>query len=131
MPQLDKFIFLNQIVSLTIFFFITYIYMRGTVIPSLSSLLKYRNKKINKLNKNLLLFNRAISSTHNYFETKSLSYMSVISSSFLDMISFYNAESLRHIITSYKVYQNKINSIQLYSFKRVNFESIRVSNLLK
>ena len=48
MPQLDKYIFLNQVLAL-IFFFLTYIYIRGTVIPNLNMSLKYRHKKFASL----------------------------------------------------------------------------------
>ena len=49
MPQLDKYIFLNQVLALIFFFFITYIYVRSTVIPNLNMSLKYRHKSFAKL----------------------------------------------------------------------------------
>lgn len=49
MPQLDPYIFLHQILTLIFFFFLLYFYVRKTIIPKLNSILKYRNKKINKL----------------------------------------------------------------------------------
>jgi hypothetical protein len=49
MPQLDPYIFLHQIVTLIVFFFLIYFYVRKNIIPKLNSILKYRNKKISKL----------------------------------------------------------------------------------
>lgn len=45
MPQLDKFIFLNQILGLIFFFFLIYIYVRSNILPKINAILKYRNKK--------------------------------------------------------------------------------------
>jgi len=49
MPQLDKYIFLNQVLALIFFFFLTYIYIRSIVIPNLNMSLKYRHKKFASL----------------------------------------------------------------------------------
>lgn len=49
MPQLDPYIFLHQIITLIIFFFLIYFYVRKTIVPKLNSILKYRNKKVTKL----------------------------------------------------------------------------------
>ena len=45
MPQLDKYIFLNQILALSFFFFITYVYIRSIVIPNINMSLKFRYKR--------------------------------------------------------------------------------------
>lgn len=47
MPQLDLAIFFFHIVCFTFFFFLIYIYIRGSFIPNLSALIKYRKKLIN------------------------------------------------------------------------------------
>lgn len=49
MPQLDKYIFVHQMISLVFFFFLLYFYIRKTAIPQLNLILKYRKKKISKL----------------------------------------------------------------------------------
>ena len=49
MPQLDKYIFLNQILALSFFFFITYVYIRSIVIPNINMSLKFRYKRFEKL----------------------------------------------------------------------------------
>lgn len=49
MPQLDQYIFLHQIATLVLFFFLLYAYVRRQILPRLNSILKYRNKKIAKL----------------------------------------------------------------------------------
>ena len=53
MPQLDKYIFFNHVVTLTIFFCLIYLFIRKDVIPQISTTLKYRKKRINLFNSQL------------------------------------------------------------------------------
>ena len=77
MPQLDKYIFLNQIISLVVFFFLLYFYIRSTVLPLVNGMLKYRIKKFEKLHRhekgNWRLFNNA----NSYFSQWAVSYLNV------------------------------------------------------
>lgn len=49
MPQLDQFIFLHQVVTLIIFFFLLYAFVRRNLIPNLNDILKYRTKQFAQL----------------------------------------------------------------------------------
>jgi hypothetical protein len=53
MPQLDKYIFLNQIIYLTFFFFLIYMHVRKDVVPRVSTVLKYRKKRVHLFVKQL------------------------------------------------------------------------------
>lgn len=44
MPQLDLAMFSFHIVSFSFFFFLMYLYIRGSFIPNISSLIKYRKR---------------------------------------------------------------------------------------
>jgi hypothetical protein len=131
MPQLDKFIFLNQIVSLTIFFFFIYIYARGTIIPKLSSVLKFRYKKLNKLNKHLGYYNDAILFNHRYIEKKGLKYLFLVLTSFINIMFLYNKNTLDSLINSYNIYQQNILKFRFYSFEKIGLESNRILTILK
>lgn len=48
MPQLDKYIFLHQIIAFSIFFILIYMYSRKTILPKINKILKFR-KKFSKL----------------------------------------------------------------------------------
>ncbi len=49
MPQLDKYMFLDNVVGLSIFFILIYVFMRQWAIPEISTLLKFRKKKLVEL----------------------------------------------------------------------------------
>lgn len=44
MPQLDKYIFLQQILTLIFVFFLIYKHLRGRFIPYINGVLKYKYK---------------------------------------------------------------------------------------
>ena len=74
MPQLDKYIFFNHVFYLTIFFFFIYIYIRKDVVPSFSTIIKYRNKKTELVSqdseyKTILIF------WNSFVEKKSKNYL--------------------------------------------------------
>lgn len=94
MPQLDPYIFFHQIITLFFIFFLIYIYVRKNILPKLNSILKYRNKKINKLFKhdkgNWRLFNES----KLYFSFLGINYLSLIN------------DKLPNILIKYKIIEN-------------------------
>ena len=78
MPQLDKYIFFNQIIYLTFFFFLIYVYIRGLVIPEISSILKYRKKKFDLFNSQINSYINNLLSTRNFLLSKTKIYISDI-----------------------------------------------------
>ena len=49
MPQLDKYMFLDSVVGLSIFFVLIYVFIRQWVIPEISTVFKFRKKKLIEL----------------------------------------------------------------------------------
>ena len=94
MPQLDPYIFFHQIITLFFIFFLIYIYVRRNILPRLNSILKYRNKKINKLFQhdkgNWRLFNES----KLYFSFLGINYLSLIN------------DKLPNILIKYKIIEN-------------------------
>jgi hypothetical protein len=95
MPQLDKYIFFNQIVYLTIFFFLIYINIRGTVVPKISILLKYRKKKINLLNIQIERYNKILNFAKFIFDKNGKNYalflvkrLNIIGFSYFNRVTF-------------------------------------------
>ena len=101
MPQLDKYIFFNHVVTLTIFFFLVYMYLRKSVIPQISSTLKYRKKRINLFNTELENYKKVYEFSKVDFENKSKDF-SIRSFGNLDkLINFYNKRSLEELSKIY------------------------------
>jgi len=44
MPQLDLYMFTYQLHVFGVFYFLIYVYLRGVVIPNISTIIKYRKK---------------------------------------------------------------------------------------
>lgn len=63
MPQLDKYIYLNHVITLTVFFGLIYMFLRQSVIPYTSTTLKYRAKKTKKVSGELDSLDKVISSS--------------------------------------------------------------------
>lgn len=70
MPQLDKYIFFNHVVSLSFFFWLIYIFIRGAAVPQLSGLLKYRKKRLDFFSKELSQFEIKLNFSKTKYETK-------------------------------------------------------------
>jgi len=101
MPQLDKYIFFNQIVSLTIFFSLIYIYIRSTVIPKMSGLLKYRKKKLELLNEQIAGYNKILDNSKFYNNTKGLDYTNIVSQNLTSINSYYQKKSSSQLANLY------------------------------
>lgn len=105
MPQLDKYIFFNQIVYLTFFFSLIYIYIRGTVVPKLSTLLKYRKKRVDLFSEQIEGYSKVLNFSKSIFEREGKIFVN------------YLLEKITLINNSYK----KINNIKFLNiFNNLN-----------
>lgn len=95
MPQLDKYIFLNQVLALIFFFFLTYIYIRSTVIPNLNMSLKYRHKRF------AILFSHDRGNWGLFKQAKAS-----VSRRAVTQLNYINSE-LNSIFSQYKIEYNK------------------------
>ncbi len=75
MPQLDKYIFFNHVFYLTIFFFFIYIYIRKDVVPNFSTIIKYRNKKIDLISQDFE-YKTIVIFWNSFVEKQSRNYLS-------------------------------------------------------
>ncbi len=128
MPQLDKYIFLNQILTLFVFFFLIYFYVRGTIIPNINSMLKYRSKK-----RELLIFHdkehwRLIKDANLKFGKFGLRFLGLINNhSFLtSILEEYRLkfEKESHLINSF--YTRWLLKKKFFNhLKKLNVENVR------
>jgi len=101
MPQLDKYIFFNHIITLTIFFCLIYIFIRKSVVPNISSTLKYRKKRINLFNSELEDYEKVYNFSKVEFENKGKVFNSKIFDSLNTLIDFYNKRSITELAKIY------------------------------
>lgn len=71
MPQLDKYIFFNHVISFTAFFSLIYLYLRKHVVPEVSSILKFRRKKLTNVMSVLTNYEKGVGLSKTVFEKKS------------------------------------------------------------
>lgn len=106
MPQLDKYIFLNQVLALIFFFFLTYIYIRSTVIPNLNMSLKYRHKRFAILfsheRGNWNLFKQS----KNSFSNRAVNQLNFISNQLSTIFSQYKIEYNKNFNWLFNVYSS-------------------------
>lgn len=98
MPQLDKYIFLNQILSLTIFFLLLYIYIRNTIVPTISKLLKYRRKKLNLLFKKATGYNKVNKFIKIFNKINGLTYTNIVINKINKMHNYYQNFANKQIL---------------------------------
>lgn len=101
MPQLDKYIFFNHVVTLTIFFCLIYIFIRKSVVPNISSTLKYRKKRINLFNSEFEDYEKVYTFSKIEFENKGKVFSSKIFESLNTLINFYNRRSIEELSKIY------------------------------
>ena len=90
MPQLDKYIFFNHVISLTIFFFLIYIFIRGSVVPEISTLLKYRKKKLDFFSSELKEYEKIFNFGKIKFKNKGNGVLISLLKVLNNLINFYN-----------------------------------------
>lgn len=128
MPQLDKYIFFNHVVTLTIFFCLIYIFIRKSVVPQISTTLKYRKKKISSFNSGLEDYKKAYNFSKIDLETKGKTFSNQIFENLDSLVSFYNKRSNQELSKIYDSNSNllKQSSISAFlvknrkEFKRLN-----------
>lgn len=101
MPQLDKYIFFSQIISFTFFFGLIYIFIRGSMVPNISKILKYRKKKLNKFNKRLNNYLKHVNLSKLTIEKKNKKYLQLITERLAIFITVYKAKSMTQIVNLY------------------------------
>ena len=120
MPQLDKYIFFNHVVTLTIFFFLVYMYLRKSVIPHISSTLKYRKKRINLFNTELENYKKVYDFSKIEFETKGKDFSIKSFENLNTLINFYNKKSLEELSRIYNSNLNLLKKASISSFLTKN-----------
>lgn len=129
MPQLDKYIFVHQLISLIFFFFLLYFYVRGTAIPKLNSVLKYRKKKIEKLLKhdkgNWKLFN----DSNLYYSWLSVIYLRLINDKLNYILNSYF--KLLNIQFKFTTINSNISKNIVSEIESINFSDWKRSVYLK
>jgi len=110
MPQLDKYIFFNHVISLTIFFALIYIFVRQSIVPELSTLLKFRRKKLTSISDQLIEYEKNLNFSKSVFEKKGKNFINKISDQIDSLISSYNitvAEQLNKVYDkNYSILKN-------------------------
>lgn len=101
MPQLDKYIFFNHVVSLTIFFGLIYIFIRKSVVPELSTLVKYRKKRLTLFNTQLENYEKLLVFSKGVFEKKGKTYTANLTSQLEKLIGFYTKKSSLRLLNLY------------------------------
>lgn len=99
MPQLDKYIFFNQIVYLTFFFFLIYVYIRGTVIPVISTTLKYRKKKAYNLLSEIDYYSKLLASSKSLLDKHGKIFVIFLSEKLNKLNNFYQNKTLKQQTT--------------------------------
>ena len=120
MPQLDKYIFCSQIISLTIFFFFIYIYVRSVIIPKLSLSLKYRKTKLESFNNEINYYNKHI----NNIQVNKLNKGN-------ELINFSTRKLVDFIYTYNKCNLIKLNHLHTYNIKDIRYNSKNLINFKK
>jgi hypothetical protein len=102
MPQLDKYIFFNHVVTLTIFFCLIYLFIRKDVIPQISTTLKYRKKRINLFNSQLDDYENVLKFSKINYENQGKNFTTKVFDSLEKLINFYDTKSTEELHKIYK-----------------------------
>ena len=97
MPQLDKFIFFNHVASLVIFFALIYVFIRKSIIPEISTILKYRKQRIILFQEQLNSYQKLLDFSQSIFEKKGKTFVNRISLKLDKLFNFYNKKTLYSI----------------------------------
>lgn len=131
MPQLDKYIFFEHVISLTIFFFLIYVFIRGVAVPKISTTLKYRKKRLTLFNEQLANYAKVLNFSKAAFDKKSKTYITALSTNFTKINKFYESESMNQLFKVYSIGVNVLKTGQLDKTFTVKIKKIhkRLSNL--
>ncbi len=132
MPQLDKYIFFNHVISLTIFFALIYIFIRQSVVPEISTLLKFRKKKLAEFTSQLTDYEKLLNFSKSTFEKKGKNYTTKLSDEVEKLIAFYNKKAAIQLLAVYNQnFQILKNSNQISNLIVKNRKEIkRINNIL-
>lgn len=97
MPQLDKYIFSSQILILTFFFFLIYIYIRGKVVPKISAIQRYRILKVDDIHIDLDHFALIKRNAFKFYEKKAVRFTIKALNSLNTISSLYKKNSTNQI----------------------------------
>jgi len=125
MPQLDKYIFFNHVVTLTIFFCLIYIFIRKSVVPQISTTLKYRKKRIDLFNSELQDYEKVYTFSKLDFENKGKAFSNKIFFNLEKLITFYNNKSTEELAKIYNVNWNLLNKDNVSSFLIKNRKELK------
>lgn len=133
MPQLDKYIIFNLITYLTFFFTLIYFYVRGTVIPKLSTLLKYRKKKAYLFTTQIDGYIKVLNFSKTVFDKKGKTYTSFLLEKINKINEYYQIESTKQQINLYKKFFEKIKEQKkvVNSIMKTKLELKRLNILTK
>ena len=106
MPQLDKYIFFNQIIYLTFFFSLIYIYIRGVVVPKISILLKYRKKRTHLFTDQINGYTKILRFCKSYWEKESKIFITYL----VEKINFVNTFYKNNNLTNLSNIFNSLNT---------------------
>ncbi len=129
MPQLDKYIFFNHVVSLTIFFSLIYIYLRKHVVPELSSVLKFRRKKLSYITNALSSFEKGLNLSKTLFEKKSKQYINLITTKSNNLIINFNELLSSQVLDIYTKNISAVKSSKLIN--QIYFKNKKELNRFK
>jgi len=131
MPQLDKYIFFNHVISLTIFFALIYIFIRKSVVPEISTLLKFRKKKLTEFTTQLADYEKLLTFSKSNFEKKGKNYTSKLSDEVEKLIAFYNKKAAIQLLAVYNQnFQILKNSNQISNLIIKNRKEIKRINTI-
>ena len=116
MPQLDKYIFFNHVITLTIFFCLIYIFIRKSVVPNISSTLKYRKKRIDLFNTELADYEKAYNFSRIDFEKKGKTFSNKVFDKLDSLIDFYNKKSNEELSKIYNTNLSLLKKEPISSF---------------
>jgi len=116
MPQLDKYIFFNHVITLTIFFCLIYIFIRKSVVPNISSTLKYRKKRIDLFNTELADYEKAYNFSRIDFEKKGKTFSNKVFDKLDSLINFYNKKSNEELSKIYNTNLSLLKKEPISSF---------------
>lgn len=131
MPQLDKYIFFNHVVSLTFFFALIYIFVRKSVVPNISTTLKYRKKRLALFNSQLAGYDKVLNFSKTIFDKKGKTFVTQISDILVKLVEFYNKKSAAQLLNIYNgnfsiIKSNNLIADFLYKSKK---ESKRLTTI--
>ena len=129
MPQLDKYIFFNHVISLTIFFGLIYIFIRKSVIPELSTVFKFRWKKLKSLSTQATKSEKIFLLHKFIFQREGKKIMNKIAKKGEKLIFLYNLTGFEKLLIiyekNYSLLKKTTSAAQLMYYNTEDFYKLR------